>query len=114
MIVERQAVVGVPEEFEADNSCTLDMPPGFVDYLTDVVGDGILAEVGHPEARVKLAYWVIACDKTTHLIDAMPNLANCPPPGPCQSCQTGRDVAKAWVRDHPGRHVAIGLITFEV
>ncbi len=92
------------------------MPARFVRELTDTVIRTMRAHV--PQASVvelSTAIWVVACSECPDTIDNLPFADDCPVPGPkCPTCQAGRDQARAYMREHPGKHIAIGLVTFDV
>lgn len=61
-----------------------------------------------------VAFWVIACSEDPDRVDLVPSADECKDKPSCPTCLAGKDQARAYMAEHPGRHVAIGLITFEL
>lgn len=112
--ISRQAVVAVPERFEADH-CRGAITADLALEMTNEILLTVMRDAKRTDIACSSAIWVVACNETVDQIDTLPYSDGCEIPGDkCPTCLAGRDQARAYVKEHPGKHVAIGLLTFEV
>ncbi len=107
----------MPSEYEPNAHDSVP-PASLLQGLTDATMAAMVRELVRSNAalvEVTSAIWVVACSQHPEIIDTLPYSDACPVPGPkCPTCQAGRDQARAYMREHPGKHIAVGLVTFEV
>lgn len=76
--------------------------------VTDYVMEAIARELGHAYFEVPVIFLTVTCE--TERIDDLPFAEDCAPDG-CAQCLAGRDWAKTFLMEHPGRHIIVGLAT---
>jgi hypothetical protein len=55
---------------------------------------------------------MVTCQATE--IDGLPYLDDCPQGPRCDTCTEGRKAAKRYLAEHPGKHIAVGLVSFSL
>ncbi len=106
----RQAVMAVPARFEPTNEAEhATVSERVVDMISDAIATGVVAEFG-PTATpvIELA---VTCNLDQ--ITAHPYPPDCDD-NDCPTCQGPRHFARRYITEHPGKHVAIALITIDV
>lgn len=112
MTIGRQAVLGLPPELEPH---THSLDPTRLDAWTEEAGqmllNAVMDELGVPVVMVS-ATWMVTCKPEE--IDRLPYLDDCPNGYSCGTCNEGRRAAKLYLSSRPGKHVVIGLFSFDV
>ena len=111
MTIGRQAVLGLPPELEPHTHGD----PKELDAWTEEAGQMLLnlvmEELGVPVVMVN-ATWMVTCKAEE--IDGLPYLDDCPNGYACDTCNEGRRAAKLYLASRPGKHVVIGLFSFDL
>ncbi len=109
----RQFVMMVPEVAEPNDEVEhLLLPDIVAPFVEDAIRRATEAEAGgRPFALTEIAL-TVTC--RLDLIDTLPYAADCADQGGCAQCLAGRDFAKTYLMENPGKHLVIGLATVQV
>lgn len=107
--IYRQFVMLVPAHLEptteAERAVLPDkVMPAVEQWVTALA----LAESRLP--RLRFSCEIVVTDDLDR-IDALPLAPNCAEQDGCTECRAGRDWAKTYLMENPGRHVIVGLAT---
>lgn len=109
----RQFVWAVPADLEpTSDAAHAALPETVGPVITDLVRRSTTTEVGHPLSAITTIAMVVTCE--LERIDSLPYAPDCEAQSGCTECRLGRDWAKTYLMEYPGRHLVVGIATIEV